>query len=79
VIGTVLDRPLRYVEAPPEVVRQRFIGLGLGAEFADAYTAMLAETVGAPALVTREVEKITGQPATTFAQWVSDNRQLFTK
>ena len=65
VIGTVLDRPLRYVEAPPEVVRQRFIGIGLGAEFADAYTAMLAETVDKPALVTREVEKITGQPATT--------------
>jgi uncharacterized protein YbjT (DUF2867 family) len=79
VIGTVLDRPLRYVEAPPEVVRQRFIGLGLGAEFADAYTAMLAEAVDTPALVTREVEKITGRPATTFAQWVSDNRQLFTK
>ena len=79
VIGTVLHRPLQYVEAPPDVVRQRFIGLGLGAEFADAYTAMLAETVGTPALVTREVEKITGRPATTFAQWVSDSRRLFTK
>jgi uncharacterized protein YbjT (DUF2867 family) len=78
-IGTVLGRPLRYVEAPPEVVRQRFIGIGLGAEFADAYTAMLAETVDKPALVTREVEKITGQPATTFARWVSDNRHLFTQ
>jgi hypothetical protein len=40
---------------------------------------MLAETVDKPALVTREVEKITGQPATTFAQWVSDNRHLFTQ
>jgi uncharacterized protein YbjT (DUF2867 family) len=79
VIGRVLDRPLRYVEAPPEVVRQRFIDLGLGAEFADAYTAMLAESVDKPALVTREVEKITGQPATAFARWVSDNRQLFAK
>jgi uncharacterized protein YbjT (DUF2867 family) len=78
-IGTVLGRPLRYVEAPPEVVRQRFIAIGLGAEFADAYTAMLAETVDKPALVTREVEKITGQPATTFARWVSDNRHLFTQ
>jgi uncharacterized protein YbjT (DUF2867 family) len=78
VIGTVLDRPLRYVEAPPEVVRQRFIGLGLGAEFADAYTAMLAESVDKPALVTQEVEKVTGRPATAFARWVSDNRHLFT-
>src|ERR1700736_176192 len=79
IIGTVLGRPLRYLEVPPDVVRQRFIGLGLGAEFADAYTAMLAETLDKPALVTREVEKITGRPATSFAQWVADHRDLFTK
>ena len=29
VIGTVLDRPLRYQEVPAELVRQRFIGLGI--------------------------------------------------
>jgi uncharacterized protein YbjT (DUF2867 family) len=79
IIGTVLDRSLKYLEAPPDIVRQRFIGLGLGADFADAYNAMLAETLDKPALVTREVEKITGRPATTFAQWVSDHRNLFTK
>jgi uncharacterized protein YbjT (DUF2867 family) len=79
VIGTVLGRPLRYVEAPPDVVRRRFIAIGLGAEFADAYTAMLADAVDKPALVTREVEKITGLPATTFARWVADNRQIFAK
>jgi uncharacterized protein YbjT (DUF2867 family) len=79
VIGTVLGRSLRYVEAPPEMVRQRFIAIGLGAEFADAYTAMQADAVGKPALVTREIEKITGRPATPFAQWVSDHRHLFTK
>jgi uncharacterized protein YbjT (DUF2867 family) len=77
-IGTVLGRPLRYLEVPPDVVRQRFIGLGLGAEFADAYAAMLADALDKPALVTREVEKITGHPATTFAQWVSGHRDLFT-
>jgi uncharacterized protein YbjT (DUF2867 family) len=78
-IGTVLGRPLRYLEVPADVVRQRFIGLGLGAEFADAYTAMLADALDKPALVTREVEKITGRPATTFAQWVTEHRNLFTK
>jgi uncharacterized protein YbjT (DUF2867 family) len=79
IIGTVLGRPLQYLEVPPDVVRQRFIGLGLGAEFADAYTAMLAETIDKPGLVTREVEKITGRPPTTFAHWVADHRNLFTK
>ncbi|UMB69833.1 NmrA family NAD(P)-binding protein [Mycobacterium paraterrae] len=77
VIAGALGRPLRYVEAPPEVVRQRFIDIGLGADFADAYIAMLAETVDKPALVTHDVEKITGHPATSFAEWVSDHRQLF--
>jgi uncharacterized protein YbjT (DUF2867 family) len=78
-IGRVLGRPLRYFEVPPDVVRERFIGLGLGAEFADAYAAMLADSLDKPALVTGEVEKITGRPPTTFAQWVSDHRYLFTK
>ncbi|HYQ34847.1 MAG TPA: nucleoside-diphosphate sugar epimerase, partial [Mycobacterium sp.] len=31
-----------------------------------------------PALVTHDVEKILGRPATPFAQWVSENRNLFT-
>ena len=71
VIGAVLGRPLQYREVPPEVVRQRFIGLGFPAEFADAYMAMLAETLNEPALVTHDVEKILGRPASPFAQWVS--------
>jgi uncharacterized protein YbjT (DUF2867 family) len=79
IIGRVLGRPLRYFEVPPDVVRERFIGLGLGAEFADAYAAMLADSLDKPALVTGEVEKITGRPATTFAQWVTERRHLFTK
>ena len=45
VIGAVLGRPLRYREIPADVVRQRFIGLGFTAEFADAYTAMLQAAV----------------------------------
>jgi uncharacterized protein YbjT (DUF2867 family) len=78
VIGTVLGRPLRYQEAPPELVRQRFIGLGFGANFADAYMALLAETVDRPALVTHDVEKILDRPATSFARWALDHRDLFT-
>jgi uncharacterized protein YbjT (DUF2867 family) len=78
VIGEVLGRRLQYREAPIELVRQRFIGLGFGADFADAYVAMLAETLDKPALVTHDVEKILGRPATPFAQWVAEHRDLFT-
>ena len=79
VIGAVLNRPLQYLEVPAHAVRQRFIGLGFPAEFANAYTAMLAETLDTPAFVTQDVEKILGRPATTFADWVSQHRDLFTK
>jgi uncharacterized protein YbjT (DUF2867 family) len=80
VIGAVLGRPLRYAAAPLDAVRQRFISIGLGAAFADAYLLMLADAdaVDKPALVTHDVEKITGQPATPFAHWVADHRHLFT-
>jgi uncharacterized protein YbjT (DUF2867 family) len=79
VIGGVVGRPLQYLEVPPGLVRQRFIDIGFGADFADAYMAMQAETLDKPALVTHEVEKILGRPATPFAQWVSEHRDLFTK
>ena len=78
VIGEVLGRPLRYQEVPAELVRQRFIGLGFPAAFADAYIAFQSATVDKPALVTHEVDKILGHPAESFAQWVSDHRGLFT-
>ena len=78
IIGSVLDRPLRYQEVPSEFVRERFIGAGFGAEFADAYIAFLAATVEQPALVTHDVEKILGRPAEPFANWVAEHRDLFT-
>ncbi|ORV07002.1 NAD(P)H-binding protein [Mycobacterium celatum] len=78
IIGTALGRPLVYREVPSDVVREQFIRIGLGAGFADAYIALLAETADKPALVTHEVEKIVGRPAVTFAQWVADRREVFT-
>ena len=76
IIGDVLGRPLRYREVPPDLVRQRFIALGFPTEFADAYMAMLSDTVDRPALVTHDVEKILGRPAQSFAQWAA---KYFTK
>jgi uncharacterized protein YbjT (DUF2867 family) len=77
VIGGVLGRPLRYQEVSPDLVRQRFIGLGFGAEFADAYMGLLSATVSKPALVTHEVDKILGRPAESFSDAVAAHRDLF--
>lgn len=78
VIGGVLGRPLRYQEVPPDLVRQRFVGLGFGSEFADAYMGLLESTLTEPALVTHDVEKILGRKATTFADAIRTHRNLFT-
>ncbi|OCB50901.1 nucleoside-diphosphate sugar epimerase [Mycobacterium vulneris] len=78
-IGRVLRRPLRYREVPTDVVRQRFVDLGFPAAFAGAYMGLLADTVDRPALVTHEVDKILGRPATAFADWVGRHRELFAK
>ena len=77
VIGDVLDRPLRYQEVPPDLVRRRFIGLGFSAEFADAYMGLLEATVSKPALVTNEVEKILGRAPQTFGDAIRAHRDLF--
>jgi uncharacterized protein YbjT (DUF2867 family) len=77
VIGDVLGRPLRYQEVPPELVRERFIGLGFSAQFADAYMALLEATVSEPALVTHEVEKILGRPPQSFGDAIRSHRDLF--
>jgi hypothetical protein len=74
----VLERPLRFQEVPPEFVRERFIAMGFGVEFADAYLAYQAASVEQPALVTHDVEKILGRPPQSFADWVAEHRDLFT-
>jgi hypothetical protein len=79
IIGTVVNRRLRYREAPPAQVHEGFVALGFSAAFADAYIGFLSATVDKPAAVTREVEIILGLPAQSFADWVAHHRALFTR
>jgi uncharacterized protein YbjT (DUF2867 family) len=77
IVGSVLHRPLRYNEIPPDLVLQRFLSLGFPAEFGTAYIAMLATTVDAPAPVTDDIERILGRRAESFEQWVTQHKSLF--
>jgi uncharacterized protein YbjT (DUF2867 family) len=79
VIADVLDRPLRYQEVPPDLVRRRFIDIGFGVEFADAYMALLETTVSTPALVTNDVQKVLGRQAQTFGDAIRSHRAQFGK
>ncbi|MUM17311.1 NAD(P)H-binding protein [Mycobacterium sp. CBMA271] len=79
VLGKVLHRPLEYLQVPDDFVRQRFTGLGFPDGFADAYLAMQAATLTAPAVVTHEVDRILGRPAETFASWANRFRAEFAR
>ncbi|MFE5161212.1 NAD(P)H-binding protein [Streptomyces sp. NPDC056697] len=76
-IGEVIGRPLRYEEIPPEAARERMVGGFLTPEMADSLLRVFAELVDRPQAVSPEVERITGRPGRTFAQWVEDRAAAF--
>ena len=73
-IGTVLARPLRYQEAPPDLVRQRFIDIGFSRRVRRCLHGASGGDGVQAALVTHDVEKILGRPAATFAEGVAAHR-----
>ncbi|MEV6133916.1 NAD(P)H-binding protein [Streptomyces violaceusniger] len=77
IIGEVVGRPLRYEEIPHEAARERMVGDFLTPEMADSLLRVFAELVDRPQAVSPEVERITGRPGRTFAQWVEDRAAAF--
>jgi uncharacterized protein YbjT (DUF2867 family) len=76
VIGEVLGRPLRWVELPRAAARQRLLADGLPESFVDVLLDAYAVMPRRPA-VTTTVADVTGRPARTFAEWVSDHAAAF--
>ncbi|WP_231618887.1 NAD(P)H-binding protein [Nonomuraea sp. SBT364] len=76
-VGEVIGRPLTFVEVPPEVVRERWVAQGMGAEFATALLARYARGDERSATVTGDVAEVLGRPALTWARWVADNADDF--
>ncbi|MEU5880204.1 NAD(P)H-binding protein [Spirillospora sp. NPDC047279] len=75
-VGAAIGRPLRYEELPPEVAREqmsRFVPPFI----LDTLFAGWEASVGVPAFVFPTVERITGRPARTFAQWATDHAADF--
>jgi uncharacterized protein YbjT (DUF2867 family) len=74
IIGEVIGRSLRFDEISPEEA-QRELGFPEGAinMLLNAWDA----AVGQPALVTSTVADITGNPARSFRNWVTDNVEEF--
>ncbi|MBB6347157.1 uncharacterized protein YbjT (DUF2867 family) [Nonomuraea muscovyensis] len=75
-IGEAIGRPLRYEELTPEAAREamsRFMPRFI----LDTLFEQWADSVGKPARVSGDVEKIIGRPARTFARWATDHAADF--
>jgi uncharacterized protein YbjT (DUF2867 family) len=71
-----LGRPITYVDAPDEAVRQGLLGAGVGRWFADALVGLYQDyrrsgTDGYAAQVSDTVERVTGQPARSLELFLS--------
>ncbi|AEN13029.1 MULTISPECIES: NAD(P)H-binding protein [unclassified Streptomyces] len=75
-IGEALGRPVRVETVSVEQAREEFAKKA-PASVAEALLGMWAAADGVPAPVSVIVERITGRPAHTFAQWVADHADDF--
>jgi uncharacterized protein YbjT (DUF2867 family) len=67
-IGSAIGRPVRFKELPPEMFRQ-FAAQRFPAPVVDDLLRGWAQSVGHPAAIAPDLEKLIGRPATTYAQW----------
>jgi uncharacterized protein YbjT (DUF2867 family) len=75
-IGAAIGRALRFEELTPEQFRQAAAAY-LPPAAADDMLRYLAGYVGRTAQMSPDLEKITGQPATTFADWAAGHAASF--
>ena len=78
-LSTAMGRPITYVAAPDDAVRQALLGAGLNEWFANALVGLYQDyrrsgTDGYAAQVTDSVAQLTGRPARSLDDLVSENR-----
>lgn len=76
IIGDVIGRRLRFEEISPDQARRELLAL-MPAHIIDMLLNAWAAAIGQPALVTATVAQITGTPARTFRDWVTDHATEF--
>ena len=76
--STALDKPVSYVDVPPEGARAAMVDAGLSPWLADGLVELNARyRVGAASVVTDEVHKATGRAPRTVEGFLSDHLAAF--
>ncbi|MEF9883591.1 NmrA family NAD(P)-binding protein [Streptomyces sp. P9-A4] len=76
ILAEVTGRPAPHTVVTPEQWKDS-VAAYLPEAFADALLSYWAAHDGRPTPVTHTVEELTGHPARTFAQWVTDHEEAF--
>jgi uncharacterized protein YbjT (DUF2867 family) len=72
-LTTGLGRPITYIDPPAEAYQQALLSMGMPPWFGDALVALFGiYSTGAAALVTADVQQITGREPCSFDQFVHD-------
>jgi len=78
VIGSVIGRPLKYVNVPDSAARDSMVGMGMNPRWVDAMIEMIAALRGMGRIEpTADVKTLTGKDPVSFKQWVEANAAAF--
>jgi len=78
ILSHVLDKPLRYVDVPPDAAREEMLKSGIPAIFVEAITELYARMrEGRGALKTDTFERVTGRKPRTFEAWCREHVAAF--
>jgi uncharacterized protein YbjT (DUF2867 family) len=78
VLSSVLGKPVKFVDVPPEAARDAILKAGIPPAYVDAILDLYAVMkAGKADVVTDTVEKVTGKKAGTFEAWAKRNAAGF--
>ncbi|QNS09309.1 NAD(P)H-binding protein [Streptomyces xanthii] len=76
-IAAAVGQPVAFEEITPDQAREQ-MGRAMPAPVVEMVLGYLADAVAHPPTPVDTVERITGRPALTFAQWAADHADAFT-
>jgi uncharacterized protein YbjT (DUF2867 family) len=78
ILAEVLGRPVQTAEVSDDAAWAGLLAAGFDAARADSVLAGFAYVrAGRAAIVTPDVARVLGRPATSFRRWVEDHREMF--
>jgi uncharacterized protein YbjT (DUF2867 family) len=77
IIGSVIGKPLRFVDVPKDKARAGMIRSGMSEHIADAILELIGRPASGELLSTTTVREVTGVAPRSFESWVRAHRAAF--